>query len=74
MFSPFLFIFSSSLFLEPCPHFPEIYLTNRLINVDVISYEVKYYEDTGKEGLNKRRSKKIGEYWEELETKSRLKN
>lgn len=27
-----------------------------------------------KEGLNKRRSKKIGEYWEELETKSRLKN
>lgn len=48
MFSPFLFIFCSSLFLEPCLHFPEIYLTNRLINVDVISYEVKYYEDTGK--------------------------
>lgn len=26
-----------------------------------------------KEGLNKRRSKKIGEYWEEGETKTRFK-
>lgn len=76
MFSPFLFIFWS-LFLEPCPHFPEIHLTNRLINVDLISYEVKYYEERRgeeKEGLNKRRSKKIGKYWEEGETKMRLKN
>lgn len=85
MFSPFLFIFWF-LFLEPYPHFPEINLTDRLINVDVISEhgelyrvscEVKY-EGTGKEreekeGLNKRRSKKIGEYWEEGETKTRFK-
>lgn len=58
MFSPFLFIFWF-LFLEPCPHFPEIHLTNRLINVDVISehgelyrvsYEVKYYEGQERRG------------------------
>lgn len=64
MFSPFLFIFWS-LFLEPYPHFPEINLTDRLINVDVISehgelyrvsYEVKY-EGTGKERGGEGRSK-----------------